>query len=391
MPANLTAEAQAKWQAAQVARNAKEKLQAYQEFLSAIPKHKGNERLRAQVKTKIAELKEEITARRGKRGSGRSDWQIEREGAAQVIMVGLTNSGRSSLLRVLTNAQVTVGSYKYTTQRPAPGMLQHEDVQLQLVESPALQPGREGRYQIQSEALDLLRSSDGLIIVVDLSANPLGQLRSITGALQEVSISTQKPLSRVEIVKAKGSGEIRIATSGAQRSIRPTQIRELLHSYGIRNALVRIYGDATVDDVEDAVFENAASYKPTVLIGNKVDLPGTIQASLDLRDALPQPMPIMFTSCLTGQGLKSVGGTLFRSLEIIRVYTKEPTESKPSHLPFVIRAGSTVGELAKSIHSDLANRYRYSRIWGPTSKFEGERVGPDHVLGDRDIVEIHTA
>jgi hypothetical protein len=56
-----------------------------------------------------------------------------------------------------------------------------------------------------------------------------------------------------------------------------------------------------------------------------------------------------------------------------------------------VRAGTTVRELALRIHTDLADKYRYSRIWGPTSKFAGERVGPEHVLGDRDIVEIHTA
>jgi ribosome-interacting GTPase 1 len=88
--------------------------------------------------------------------------------------------------------------------------------------------------------------------------------------------------------------------------------------------------------------------------------------------------------------LTTIGAKLFESLEIIRVYTKEPNNSKPSDHPFVVRAGTTVRELASNIHSNLAERYRYSRIWGSTSKFAGERVGPEHVLGDQDIVEIHT-
>jgi len=133
------------------------------------------------------------------------------------------------------------------------------------------------------------------------------------------------------------------------------------------------------------------TYKPTLLVANKVDLPETRKASLELAKNIPEHMPILFTSCLTGQGLKDVGGFLFRGLGIIRVYTREPNERKPSQFPFVVQAGTTVRELARSIHTDLANMYRYSRIWGPTSRFAGERVGPDHVLGDRDIVEIHTA
>ncbi len=391
MPANLTAEAEAKWQAAQVAKNPREKLQAYQEFLSAIPKHKGNERLRSQVKTKIAELKEEIVTARGRRGGGRSVWSVEREGAAQVILYGPTNAGKSSLLRSLTNAQVAVASYDYTTQRPMPGMLQFEDIQLQLVELPAPQLGRDGRSLVQPESLDLIRSSNGLMLVLDLSTDPLEQFRSIIASLEEVRISTQRQLTRVEIVREKGSGEIRIATSAQQKSCTPAQVRELLHSYGITSALVRIYGDASPEDVEDAIFENVMMYKPTLVVANKADLPEDQQASFELAKNLPEGLPPLFTSCLTGRGLKDVGEMLFRSLGIIRVYTKEPNEPKPSQFPFVVGEGTTVGELAHSIHTDLANRYRYSRIWGPTSRFAGERVGPDHVLGDRDIVEIHTA
>ena len=176
MPANLTPEAKAKWNAAQAAKNPREKLLAFQEFLPAIPKHKGNERLRAQIKTKIATLKEEIAAQRRKRGGGRSPWFVEREGAAQVMMLGPTNAGRSSLLRSVTNAQVTVAAYDFTTQRPAPGMLQYEDIQFQLVELPAPQLNRDGQYEIQPEAIDLIRTSEGLLLILDLSRGPLQQL-----------------------------------------------------------------------------------------------------------------------------------------------------------------------------------------------------------------------
>lgn len=391
MPANLTAEAQAKWQEAQLATNPREKLQAYQEFLSAIPKHKGNERLQAQTKTKIAELKEQLTIQRGKRAGGRPGWTIEREGAAQVILIGPTNAGRSSLLRSLTNAQVAVGTYEFTTQRPVPGMLQYEDIQLQLVELPAPQLDGDGKYEVQPEGLDLIRSSDGVVIVVDISANPTSQFHSIVEALERARIATKRPLSKVEIVREKGSGEIRIATSGHQKSCTSPEIRELLRSYGIKSALVRIYGDASAEDVEDAVFENVMAYKPTMVIANKVDLVGAKQAPIELATDTFTAVRCVFTSCLTGKGLSDVGEAVFQCLGIIRVYTKEPNEARPSKIPFVVRAGTTLGELAHHIHSDLADRYRYSRIWGPTSKFSGERVGPEHVLADRDIVEIHTA
>jgi ribosome-interacting GTPase 1 len=390
LPANLTAEAKTKWREAELATNPREKLLAYQDFLSAIPKHKGNERLRAQIKTKIANLKEELLARRGKRSGGQSIWRVEREGAAQVILFGPTKAGRSSLLKSLTNAQVVVADYEFATQRATPGMLPFEDVQLQLVELPAPQVNREGEFEIQPEAIDLIRAADGMVLVLDLTADPFDQLRRLISALGKVRISTQRTVSRVEIVPEKGSGEIRIATSSVQTSCTPVQVRELLHSYGMKNALVRIYGDVTVDDVEDAIFENVTTYKPSMIIVNKLDLPGAKQAADYFMQQNPASLPTLFTSCLTGQGLKEVGTVAFRALGIIRVYTKEPNATRPSENPFVVHAGTTVQELARSIHTDLANRYRYSRIWGPTSKFAGERVGPDHVLADRDIVEIHT-
>jgi len=391
LPANLPPEAKAKWNEALAAKNPREKVRLFQEFLSSIPKHKGNERLRAQIKTKIATLKEEIAAQRGRRSDGRSQWSVEREGAAQIMMLGPTNAGRSSLLKSLTNAQPVVATYDYTTQRPVPGMLPYQDIQLQLVELPAPQVNQSGAFEIQPEAIDLIRNSDGLVLVLDLSKNPTKQLHGVIAALEEVRISIQRSSTRVEVVREKGSGEIRIATSGAQTSCDPGQIRDLLHSYGIRNALVRIYGDASLGDIEDAILENVTVYKPSLIVGNKLDLPGARELSIEFEKQTGQSMTVTFTSCLTGKGLTRIGDRLFHCLGIIRVYTKEPSQQRPSEHPFVVRAGTTVGELARSIHTDLANKYRYSRIWGPTSKFAGERVGPEHMLGDQDVVEIHTA
>jgi len=390
LPANLTAEAKAKWQLAQTTTNPREKLQALQEFLSEVPKHKGNERLRAQVKTQISELKEDLIAQRRKRGGGRSVWSVDREGAAQAIVFGPTKSGKSSLLRALTNARVEIASYDYSTRIPTPGMLQYEDIQIQLVELPApsFVPSEE-HYVIQSEAATLIRQCDGLIVVVDLSNDPVSQLRLMLSSLESIHVSTQKAQTRVEIVPEKGSGEIRVAALGSNEVLPHEQINSLLHSYGIRSALVRIFGNATMDEVENAILQNVTIYKPTIVLANKFDLDIGRKASSEFLSNVTG-FTTAVVSCLTRQGFDTVGRQLFDSLGIVRVYTKEPNEPKPSPHPFVVHAGTTVRELARNIHSDLAEKYRYSRLWGPTSKFAGERVGPDHVLGDRDVVEIHT-
>jgi uncharacterized protein len=390
MPTNLSPEAKAKWNEALTEKILRKRLRAFQEFLPMIPKHKGNERLRNQVTSSIAALKEEIAAQSVRRSAGRSSSLIEREGSVQVILFGPTNAGRSSLLRALTNAQPTIGEYEFTTQRPIPGMLPFEDIQIQLVELPAPQITENGNYSIQPESVDLLRSSDGLLLVVDLTCDPVSQYHAITRALGQVRISTQKPSSSVDIVREKGSGEIRVTSSATQTSVDVSKIKELLHSYGINNALVRIYGDATLDDIEDAMLENVTLYKPTLLIGNKLDLLPTIHMNSEIENRMGGKLPVLLTSCLTGHGLAQIGEATFSRLGMIRVYTKEPNQPKASERPFVVRSGTTVRELARSIHTDLAEKYRYSRVWGSTSKFGGERVGPEHVLGDRDIVEIHS-
>jgi hypothetical protein len=269
-------------------------------------------------------------------------------------------------------------------------MLQYEDIQIQLVELPAPQfVAGEGQYRIRPESADLIRRTDGLLIVLDLTNDPLHQLELIISSLETIRVSTHRAATRVEIVPERGAGEVRLAYSGSRESLPHAQIRELLHSYGIKNALVRIFGDATINDLEDAIFENVTLYKPTIVAANKIDLDFRGEGSARFLSTA-RGFPTTTLSCLTGQGLDVIARQLFTSLDIVRVYTKEPNESKPSEHPFVVRAGTTVRELARSIHTDLADKYRYSRIWGPTSKFAGERVGPDHVLGDRDIVEIHT-
>ena len=366
-------------------------MQALQDFLSEVPKHKGNERLRAQVKTQISELRQELVAQRGKRGASRSLWSVDHEGAAQVIVLGLTKVGKSSLLSSLTNARVEASSYDYSTQRPIPGMLNYEDIQIQLVELPAPSfVARESRYVIPPESAALIRQSDGLIVVVDLTNAPDVQLQLLLSSLEDIRISTQRSRTRVDIVPEKGAGEIRISALGSNSSLPHEQISSLLHSYGIRSALVRVFGNATMGDVEDAILQNVTLYKPTIVVANKLDLDLDRKISSGFLTNITG-FSTAIVSCLTRQGLDALGPQLFHILGIVRVYTKEPNEPKPSPHPFVVREGTTVRGLARNIHSDLADRYRYSRLWGPTSKFAGERVGPDHVLGDGDVVEIHTS
>lgn len=387
MPANLTAEAKAKWNKAQQARTAKEKIPALQEFLSAIPKHKGNERLRAQIKRKIALLKTEVqTKKRG--GGGAAERSMQKAGAAQIVILGLTKVGRSSLLTAVTAARPIVASYPYATQENVPGMLQFEDLQLQLVELPALVPDQNGKFVFQEGSVDLVRNCDGLIVMVDLGADPVEQFDQIVAELARSQVSMTKLESNVSVVKTQAGG-LQLFAAGRLVGCTRDQVASLLKSYAIPNAIVRTTGDASLDDIEDVILETNLNYKPTIVVANKADLPNAPENSRRLLEYVSSRTDVLVTSCLTRLGLSELGRRLFETLDLVRVYTKEPNASAASPEPFVIKGGTTVGELSRQIHTALFRQFKYARVWGKSVSYEGERVGISHMLLDGDVVEIH--
>lgn len=391
MPANLTAEAQAKWNAALSAKKPEEKLRAFEEFLSSIPKHKGNEKLQAQVKSKIASLRAELEERRQRRvGSGATLPElVEKQGAAQIVILGPTNSGKSSFLAALTSARPLIAPYPFATQVPTPGMFEFEDLQFQLVECPAPLPDPGGRLEIRVQNQELVRNADGLLLLVDLTANPVPELEGLLAALDKLKILVRRTDSSVELVRRREGGSVQLAIMGELTGCTQGDVRKLLASYGVKSGTLRVYGKVTLDEVEDAVLENVAIYKPTLVLGNKCDLPYASNNYPELQSYLEGKIPVVRVSSFTRTNLDVLGRKIFESLDIIRVYTKDPNESIASSEPFILKKGGTTGELAKQIHSALFDSYRYARVWGRSSKFPGERVGPAHQLMDRDIVEIH--
>ncbi|MEM2536909.1 MAG: TGS domain-containing protein [Candidatus Bathyarchaeia archaeon] len=303
--------------------------------------------------------------------------------------MGLTNVGRSSLLSALTNARVEVSPAPYTTREPVPGMLNYEDIQFQLVEAPALREGAAEGKAWGLQTLALARNADGLILMVDLTQEPVEQLSIILGELEKTRILVSKPRARVEIERKFMGAGLRIIVLGRLLDCTFKDVEELLKSYRVTDAVVKIYGEATLDDVEDAVFEST-TYKPAIIVANKIDVEGA-EANLKLlEEYVGGQLPIIAVSCKTGQGLEEIGACLFQALDLIRVYTKEPSERNPSPKPFVLRRGSTVHDLARNIHSDFSENFAYAKVWSKRLIFSPQKVGATFVLEDGDVVEIHT-
>jgi ribosome-interacting GTPase 1 len=389
MPANLPHDARKKWAEVEATHNPRERLLRMEEFLSLVPKHKGTAKTCAQVKKQMSALRKEIEEKKKKKaGKGGPKIFIEKEGAAQVALLSLTKAGKSSLLSSLTRAKVEVSASPYATRDPVPGIMAYQDLQFQIIEAPALMEGAADGKAWGLQTLGIARNADGLIIVIDLSQDPVKQLSLILSELGRARISTSKPTSKVEIERKYMGIGLRVIVLGRLVNCTFKEVEELLKGYNVTDAFVKIYGDATLNEIEEAIFETMV-FRPTVIIANKIDFQGA-DGNLKLLHAyVGNRLPIVPVSALTGEGLDKIGEELFNAMGIIRVYTKEPNQKEYSKKPFILKRGSTLYNLARSIHSDFKDNFYFARVWSERLVFSPQKVGVAFKLEDGDVVEIH--
>ncbi|MEM4035149.1 MAG: TGS domain-containing protein [Fervidicoccaceae archaeon] len=379
-------EARAKWLRVVEARTLEEKISALEEFISAVPKHKGTEKLLHWARRRLSELREEQEERRRKRVGGGSRFFVEKEGAAQVVLVGGPDSGKSALLSKLTGARSEPTDYPFSTKVPVPGMLFVGGIPLQLVDTPSLVLDNEEGPSWRGRVIGLARNADAILLVVDLTRDAVAQVRGAIELLSNGGVLVTKPKARVTISKIS-SGGINVVLNGKLVGCSVDEVKRLLREYGVHHAIVRISGEATIDEIENSILRGA-DYKPTIILANKVDVEGAEKRLEELSRAYGRDFRIIPVSAATGRGLDEVGPALVEELELIRVYTKQPN-GEVSKSPLVLRRGATVLDVAKSIHSSLWKNFKYARVWGRSVRYPGERVGASHLVEDGDVVEIH--
>jgi ribosome-interacting GTPase 1 len=141
---------------------------------------------------------------------------------------------------------------------------------------------------------------------------------------------------------------------------------------------------------DSAVDDPFRVHRPAVLLANKADRLADAEAELEVfRQLASVPFASLAVSAQTGHNLAAIGPTLFDVLGIVRIYSKVPGHSADMGRPFTLRRGGTVREVALQVHRGLASELKFARIWGPSAEFEGQQVSADHVVQDRDVVELH--
>lgn len=320
-------------------KTSEEKISILEELLAIVPKHKGTEKVQRDIKTKIAKLRRQ----KPKRAKREDLYSIRKEGAGQIVIIGPANSGKSSLLNALTNANAKVAPYSFTTEIPQPAMMPYENILIQLVDTPPLIKSS------PSWLKGILKASDGFLAIFDLSKEDV-----------------------VEDIK---------------------NLQELLNNWGITDKKILFLGNK-VDELHSSPTLRSPSFRKEAKVEMREKISSTTrvvdleESKENLKKIEPQ-CKIKIISCSEGTGIEELKKEIFDLLEIVRVYTKSSNKSSPDfEHPFIFRKNSRLIELANQIHRDFFFSFRYAKLFKKNFK-KPQFVGKDYLLQDEDIIEIH--
>ncbi len=331
MPANLTPQYLEAEERFKRATSDDEKLACLEEMMRIIPKHKGTEKMRKDMKTRMAKLRQKLEGPKKSSGAAKAAAidHVEKHGAAQIIVLGPPNCGKSSFLNAVTAAEPEIADYPYTTRKPMPGMMNHETVQFEIVDLPPIAPDFYENWMT-----NIIRNGDVLILMADIAADDM--LEGIDAVISK--------LDELKMILIK---------------------KEIPEEY-----------------------LGSQFCKKTVLVANKCDVDDAADNIEILRELYSDRFTIIPVSCTVGTSLDRLKDHIFDILQIMRVYTKTPGRDVDYKDPVVLSIGSTVEDAALAIHKDFAHKLQFAKLWGE-GKFDGQRVTSKFVLSDKDVVEFH--
>ena len=328
MPANLTPQYQKAEDAYRRAATAEERIGCLEEMLSIIPKHKGTDRLQADLRKRLKETRSEFATEQSSQKKSQS-YKIPRQGAGQVVLVGGPNAGKSRVVKELTNASPDVADYPFSTREPLPAMMPWEDVTVQLVDTPPVTD-----THVESYLTGMVRAADLALLIVDGSSDDA-----------------------------------------------PDDTASVIEQFSQRKTL---FSDRTGFDEEDF---SIVHIRTLLILTRASDPDADLRLEL-LEESTGRTFEVIRVELDDDASCESLRDTIYNTLEVVRVYTKPPGKPADFEAPFTVPREGTIEDLALQVHRELATNLKFARIWGE-GVHDGQSVGREHVLADKDLVELH--
>ncbi len=334
------------------------------------------------MKAKLALLKQKQETRASS-GVGKSSdgYAVRKTGDGTVVLLGFPSAGKSTLLNTLTNADSPVGAYAFTTLTVIPGLLEYKFAKMQVLDVPGIVSGAASGSGRGKEVLQVIRTADFVCIVIDVFQPE--QYTKILYEIDQTGVRINKEKPEIKIRRTEKNG-VRIGTTVPLTDVSEEEIVAAAKMFKIQNAEILIRSQITIDDFIDTL-ENNKVYLPAIKILNKVDA----ASPEDLERARKIVKPDLEISAQKKIKIPELKDLIFDRMNFIRIFLKEWGQKADMDEPMIMQKGQTLGDLCNKLHKDFYEKFKYARIWGPSVKFDGQKVlKKTHVLGDRDIIEL---
>jgi small GTP-binding protein len=331
-------------------------------------------------KAQLAKLRDKQEARGSKKGATET-YAIRKTGDGTVVLLGFPSVGKSTLLNGITNAHSAVAAYEFTTLKPVPGLLEYNYAKIQILDMPGIVRGAASGRGRGKEVLACLMNADLILILLDVNHPEHYDAMKEEVWNTNVRINQKKP--DVKIIK-RPYGGLHLGVTVPLTHLTRETISIIAREFKINNADIVIREDITDDQLID-IIEGQRKYVPAIVVLNKID---TVSAD-KLSKVIKSVHPDISISASEKEHLEELKALIYDKLDLMRIFLKEPGKEADMEIPLIISYNSAIRDVCSKLHKDFVAKFRFARVWGKSSKFPGQKLMLNHVLFDKDILELH--